>query len=99
MQYNLPSGNGTTTYAAIVIKNMKWPGTTCVWKNGEFANIYVGNGIKFGGPIFIPVEPGLIVDEPEGLDEHIEPNPDKDPVIIESDSDKDPDDMDDADMD
>jgi hypothetical protein len=37
MQYTVP--NGTTTYAAIVIKNTRWPGTHCIWK--VFININV----------------------------------------------------------
>jgi hypothetical protein len=32
MQYNLPTGNGNTTYASVLIKNVKWPGFSCVWK-------------------------------------------------------------------
>lgn len=32
MQYNLKSGNGTTVYSTLLIKNVKWPGFACVWK-------------------------------------------------------------------
>lgn len=32
MQYNLVSGNGSTSYCAVSIKNARWPGFNCVWK-------------------------------------------------------------------
>lgn len=50
-------------------------------KNNEFANIYIGDGVKYGGPIFIPTEPADLEVDPEALPEQPEPNPDKEPVV------------------
>jgi hypothetical protein len=29
---NKLSGDGTLFYSTVIIKNTRWPGTTCVWK-------------------------------------------------------------------
>ncbi len=59
-------------------------------------NIYIGDGIKYGGSVFIPTEPEDVENDPEGIDEFPEPNPKDEPIIIESDTDeeKNPDDAD-----
>ena len=88
MQYTKEANN--ISYASVSIKNMNWPGSICVAKNGEFMNIYIGNSVKYGGNIFYPFTPLVIENDPEGTEEHAEPNPDKEPEIIESDTDKDP---------
>lgn len=51
-------------------------------------NIYIGFGIKYGGPVFLPEEPAIIQNDPEGLSEHPEPNPKDKPEEIEPDTDK-----------
>lgn len=40
------------------------------------------------GTLFFPLSPDIVQNDPEGLVEYKEPNPDKEPEIIESDSDK-----------
>lgn len=44
-------------------------------QNGEFANIYIGFGVKATDLPFYPSVPGDIQNEPEGVEEHYEPYP------------------------
>lgn len=39
MQYTLPGGAGTTTYSALLIKNMRWIGHNCVLKVFDFCDL------------------------------------------------------------
>lgn len=87
MQYTTTQG-GNITYSSLVIKNNFWPGSTTVYRQGEFTTIYLGNGNRQYGSIYYPYKPGEIENDPEGLSEYREPNPDKEPEIIESDSDR-----------
>ena len=43
-------------------------------QGGEFASIYIGHGIKYGGPLFVPQDPGKIESDPNGAGEFKEPN-------------------------
>ena len=95
MQY--VNGDNILSYSAVIIKNLRWPGSLCVAKvkiylfikqNKAFVNIYIGDGIKFGGIAFYPNVPLEIGKESEGFDEYAEPNPDKEPEIIEDDTDE-----------
>ena len=67
-------------------------------QNGEFANIYVGFGIKAIDSPFNPTKTGEVENDPEGQEEHLEPNPEHEVESIESDSlVDDPESVDDAD--
>ena len=48
----------------------------------------MGDGVKYGGTVFHPTQPGIINIDPEGGAQHYEPNPDKEPEVIEEDTDK-----------
>lgn len=87
MQYTHPNGSNIS-YSSVVIQNINWPGATTVYKQGEFFNIYIGFGNKLNGSTYYPLTPDSIEADPEGLTEYKEPNPDKEPEVIESDSDK-----------
>ena len=76
------------THAVIHIENERWPGTHCVWKEGQFCNIYVGFGIKNVDECYYPTQIEKIDKDPEDVNEHSEPNPEKEPVIPEEDSDE-----------
>ena len=58
------------------------------YQGGEFVCVYVGDGVKFGGTVFYPTQPGAINNDPEGGYEHYEPNPNVEPEFIEEDTDK-----------
>lgn len=49
-------------------------------------NVYIGHGVRFGGVLFHPTQVGKIDKDAKGLEEHPEPNPDKEPVIVEPDT-------------
>lgn len=87
MTYALPEKD-PVTHAVIHITNERWPGTHCVWKEGQFCNIYVGFGTKDTGESFYPTQLEKLDKDPEDVEEHPEPNPEKEPVIPEPDSDE-----------
>ena len=43
-------------------------------KGGEFASVYIGYGVKYGGSLFVPQDPGKIEGDPNGTGEFKEPN-------------------------
>ena len=78
MVHNRANGD-PITHAVVLVKNTRWPGTLCVWKEEKFANIYVGFGIKAIGSPFTPTQYGTVDKDPNDTNEHPEPNPDKEP--------------------
>ncbi len=78
----------TNVYSSIVITNQTWIGSFTIFRKGEFYSIYIGDGIRNNGFKFYPLNPDMIQDDPEGLNEYKEPNPDIEPEIIETDSEK-----------
>ena len=87
MSYVIPEKD-PITHAIIHIENERWPGTHCVWKEGQFCNIYIGFGIKNVDECYYPTQLEKIDKDPEDVNEHPEPNPEKEPVIPEPDSDE-----------
>ena len=67
------------THAVVLVRNTRWPGTLCVWKEEKFANIYVGFGIKAIDSPYTPTQFGTVDKDPNDTVEHAEPNPDKEP--------------------
>ena len=67
------------THAAVLVKNMRWPGTLTVWKEEKFANIYVGYGIKAIGENYYPTQLMKVDKDPQDLEEQKEPFPEKEP--------------------
>lgn len=78
MVHNRTNGD-PITHAVVLVKNNRWPGTLCVWKEEKFANIYVGFGIKAIDSPFTPTQYGTVDKDPLDTNEHPEPNPDKEP--------------------
>ena len=66
-------------HAIVLIRNTRWPGTLTVWKEGKFANIYVGFGIKATDSPYSPTQLKRIDNDPEDTNEQREPNPEKEP--------------------
>jgi len=75
---------GTKCFAVTVVRCMTWPGAVTVAKGGQFTNIYVGHGLKFGEPDFFPCAPLDIQDEPEDPGEMPEPQPEGAPPSTEA---------------
>ena len=67
------------THAAILVKNLRWPGTLTVWKEEKFANIYIGYGIKAIGENYFPTQLMKVDKDPADLNEQKEPFPEKEP--------------------
>lgn len=64
-QYNkLKADEGTTSYATLVLRSIRWPGAVTVSKNGKFTSVYVGYGLKRGDASFSPTEPPNVPEEP-----------------------------------
>jgi radial spoke head protein 4/6 len=74
--YN-PDGEeeGTAVYAAHVIKSLRWPGAYTVSYSGNYVNIYVGYGLKFGDVSYNPTMPPDVVEDPDEKPEQPEPTP------------------------
>lgn len=78
MVHNRPNGD-PIVHAVVLIKNTRWPGTLCVWKEGVFANIYVGFGYKAVGYPYYPTQLGKIDKDPNDTKEQKEPFPEHEP--------------------
>jgi len=55
---------GTTSYATLVIRSLRWPGAVTVAKGGKITSIYIGYGLKRGGSSFNPTEPPMVEKDP-----------------------------------
>ena len=77
-----------TSHAVIVIQNERWPGTYCVVKGNKFVNCYVGFAYKNVDECYYPTQLKQVDKDPEDTKEKPEPNPAKEPVIPESDTDE-----------
>ena len=78
MMHNRANGD-PITHACIVVKNSRWPGTTTVWKEEKFCNIYVGFGIKAIDSNYYPKNIDKMDKDPNDLEEQKEPFPEKEP--------------------
>lgn len=92
-------GDADRTHQVTAARSMIWPGATTVTQGTKFANIYIGYATKCGSllppnPVtglplisgteaFSPLVPDDIMDEPQDLEEHDEPNPCEDDVESE----------------
>jgi len=90
------------THQVTAVRSNVWPGAATVSQGTKFANIYVGYAMKCGtllppNPVtglpllentapFSPLIPDDIMDEPNDLEEHDEPNPGEDDVASDGES-------------
>ena len=63
-QYNKIGGDGTQSYGINVIQSLRWPGAYTIAQNGNYCNIYIGDGIKRGDNQFIPSNPPEVMADP-----------------------------------
>jgi len=89
-------GDADKTHQVTGVRSNIWPGATTVAQGTKFANIYIGYAMKCGTLLppnpqtglpllsgtdpFSPLVPDDIMDEPNDLEEHDEPNPGEDDV-------------------
>ena len=71
----IPPKEGTVSYGVNVIRSLRWPGAVTVSKGGKFTSIYVGYGLKRGGPCQQPTEPAEVQKDPTEAKEMPEPYP------------------------
>jgi len=87
-------GDADKSHQVTAARSMIWPGATSVAQGTRFANIYIGYATKCGTLLppkpdtglplientapFSPMVPDDIMDEPQDLEEHDEPNPGED---------------------
>lgn len=65
-QYSqLPPKEGTTSYATLVVRSLRWPGAVTVAKGGKITSIYIGYGLKRGDSSFNPTEPPMVERDPQ----------------------------------
>ena len=74
--YRQPTLNGKTEHnGVVVVRSLRWIGSTTVWKGDKWYQIYVGNGHKNEAQSYFPVDPPIVPVDPEDLEEQPEPNP------------------------
>jgi len=92
----LYGGDAAKSHQVTGVRSMVWPGATTVAQGTKFSNIYIGYAMKCGTLLppnpqtglpliggtdpFSPLVPDDIMDEPNDLEEHDEPNPGEDDV-------------------
>jgi len=95
-------GDADKTHQVTAARSMIWPGAATVAQGTKFANIYIGYAMKCGTLLptkpdtglplientapFSPLVPDDIMDEPQDLEEHDEPNPGEDDVASQGES-------------
>ena len=63
------------SYNCVEVKSLKWKGAITVSQNGNWANLYIGYGIKTGDVCFNPTTPLKIQEDPDEVIEMPEPTP------------------------
>jgi radial spoke head protein 4/6 len=67
----------------IVVRSLQWPGSFNFYYQGKYMNIYVGNGHKYEVASYFPVNPPVVLQDPEEYDIQPEPTPLEEPVPVE----------------
>jgi len=71
--YSFPDPVGQKSYAVTLVESLRFPGAYTVAQGNDFANVYVGYGVK-KQRAFLPLiemAPGPIMDEPKDMPELI----------------------------
>jgi len=95
-------GDADKSHQVTAARSMIWPGATTAAQGTKFANIYIGYAMKSGSLLppnpltglsllpgteaFSPLIPDDIMEEPQDLEEHDEPNPGEDDVASQGES-------------
>lgn len=73
--------HGTKQYMCVVVKSMIWPGAMSYFWQGQWGEIYMGDGQKHEDVTYFPVQPPPIQEDPVEVTVHPEPNPVRDGEI------------------
>ena len=56
--------HGNKAYCTVVVKSTVWPGAMSYFWNGQWGEIYMGDGMKHEDVTYFPVQPPTIMDDP-----------------------------------
>ena len=64
--------HGTRQYSVVVVKSTIWPGAMSYFWQGQWGELYLGDGHKHENVTFFPVMPPPIREDPEERPDHAE---------------------------
>jgi len=73
MVYTSTTDGKPKSNAVTYARCLTWPGATFVAQGANYANLYIGYGVRAGAPDFFPPAPPCVQDEPEDPGEVPEP--------------------------
>lgn len=62
-------------YGVVVVKSTIWPGALSYFWKGTWGDIYIGDGHKHEDKTYFPIEPPMIMDDPDEKPDQPEPRP------------------------
>ena len=81
MTYAMANANhANKQYMSVVVKSTVWPGAMSYFWQGQWGEIYMGDGMKHEDVTYFPVMPPPIQEDPEEKVVHAEPNPHREGV-------------------
>ena len=57
--------HGVKQYNVVVVKSTVWPGAMSYFWQGQWGELYIGNGLKHEDVTYFPVQPPPIMEDPE----------------------------------
>lgn len=66
-EYRTENGK-TVSNGVVVVRSLQWPGAFNFYFQGKYMNIYVGNGHKYEVTSYFPVNPPVVLSDPEEYD-------------------------------
>jgi len=86
MTYAMANANhANKQYMSVVVKSTVWPGAMSYFWQGQWGEIYMGDGMKHEDVTYFPVMPPPIQEDPEEKVVHAEPNPHREGVTEQED--------------
>lgn len=64
--------HGTKQYAVVVVKSTVWPGAFSYFWQGQWGELYIGDGMKHEEVTFFPLCPPMICADPDERESHEE---------------------------
>jgi len=65
MTYSMANpGHGTKQYSVVVVKSTVWPGALSYFWQGQWGELYIGDGAKHEDVTYYPVQPPMIMSDP-----------------------------------
>lgn len=61
----LDNNGATISNGVVVVRSLQWPGAYNFYYQGQYMNVYVGNGHKYEETSYFPVHPPMVNEDPE----------------------------------